>query len=305
MEVCLSNESTYVYLLQPNGKSLLFLIDTGASISLVKEKVVLGDKLIGSGVTVVGISGKSLRTRGTVRKHFRVKKSKFSFNFEVLPKESSSLKVDGILGADFFSEFGVDIKYSDYQLVIRELDISLPLLKKNAIVSRNIPPQSRCFIDIISTRDSEVCIENMQLADGVDLIGSIQKPTENLITVIVENNTFYNYFIDELELSFVEIGDVEILAFKQISEIRKQTGVEQNINTLSKVSNTNGSVSIEDRVHRVLEDFEDVVAKDGHVGPPAKTEQQEIFLKPFTTPRYIKQYRLPPSHRDVIARMGI
>lgn len=164
--------------------NLIFLVDTGASVSLIKNSS-LRHTIINSAqtVNVIGISGKSFKTLGSVKCKLRAHRFKSTIEFQVLP-DDNSLRVDGILGADFLSKHAVDICYSNNTLFINNCKARLPLLRSDTIQSTTLTPRSLSYVDIFTTHNEAVYVKNKKLSNDIYLIGCIQKPKCNKLTMV-------------------------------------------------------------------------------------------------------------------------
>jgi len=83
---------------------LLFLIDTGADVSLLK-----GDKVIGSTeydpegkVKVKGVDGSPIETHGVLEAKIELHDSSIAHSFQLVNRQVD-IPCDGILGRDFFA----------------------------------------------------------------------------------------------------------------------------------------------------------------------------------------------------------
>lgn len=274
---------------------LIFLVDTGASLSLIKHESI-GRALIDEKetVNVLGISGKPFRTLGSVKLKLKAKNFKSTLTLQVLP-QGNSLRVDGILGADFLKQYSVDVCFSTMSLLIKKCNARLPLLRADTVSSQTLPPCSLCYVDIVTRHTDTVCINTKKLKDDVYLIGCIQKPRENVLTLVFENNTFHSWHVDELKLDFERFDDN---AYK----VNFLHSCSDNFCTVGKVSdfNVDNDESTTQLMNKIFSEYDDLMATKDDTRP-AQVPSQSIFLKPYTVPRYIKQYRLPPSYREIIS----
>ena len=162
-EVVLSINANAVYVefVNKRGKKFLLLVDTGATVSVVKVESIPSQKIqTERKILLHGVSGDPIETCGIVHLNLFSKHFNFSFDFKVLPPDCSSLKVDGILGADFLVKFAVDTCFSDWTLTFRNMNIKLLLLRHNQINSVTLPPKTRSYIKILTDQEQDVFIND-------------------------------------------------------------------------------------------------------------------------------------------------
>lgn len=272
------------------SKSFILLVDTGAAVSLLCKEIV-SDRSIDphNAIKVKGISGKPFVTMGSTKVKFDGRNFKGTVDFQVLPP-SSGIKVDGILGTDFLSQHNVDICFSDSSLIFNKYKTRVPLLYCDR-VTQTLPPQSICYVEMLTTQKVTTLIERHKFEKNIYLTECIQTPNYSKLTLVFENHSNSAYVVKNF--------------------CPTMQGLDDNFFVLNCVNDmaTNASVSkgsdlsddIEKRVSRLFTEYDDIIAK-GDVARPARTETQKIYLKPNTVPRYIKQYRLPPSYSETIAK---
>lgn len=312
------DNSTYINL-ENNGKSFIFLIDSGASVSVIKhESLSLYDKFDEEKkLEVLGISGQPFLTLGRFRATFRVKKFKFSFNFHVLPEGKSSIRADGILGSDFLNYFEADLKYSSGELVInKNRMIRIPLLRRDH-VSLVLSPRSRNYIDFLTKRKSTTFTEGRELASGVFVHSNIQTPKHGVLTLIVDNNNFYSYDMTNYEPTLTDYDEAKqeksmtmnclfdsanFCTVNVMNDKKSKNAMNENrVDDIMKQLCTNDmSDVVISKLRKVCSDYAEVFNLEGDGIGTAKDFKHKIFLKPHTVPVYVKQYRLPPKHRDII-----
>lgn len=283
-------QQLYVKLFR-KGKPFVFLIDTGASISLIKHSAIGTQSQLNSEdkIKVIGIAGTPFSTLGSIDLKFNSKNFHFYINLQVLP-ELTSLKADGILGSDFFNRFNADICFSTSEIVLNTSNARLDIFKTNT-VTRTLPPSSLCYVEIFTSHTDTVCINIKELAKDVYLIGCIQKPRDNTLTLAFENNTFHPYEINNL------IIDIE--AFNESAYTVNTINKNDSSSTTLTFSQYENNEPVESIIQNILQKYNDLIADAAN--SQAKLPEQKIYLKPHVTPRYVKQYRLPPNYRNIIS----
>lgn len=99
---------------------------------------------------------------------------------------------------------------------------------------------------------------------------------------------------------YIHSGSIELEKYdKNAYDIHYIGLCDAVVGKVSDITYTNDD-SVECIVKNIISDYSDLIANEENTGP-ADLPDQKIYLKPDTTPRYIKQYRLPPSYREIIA----
>ena len=286
------------------GKKFLFLIDTGAHVSVIREEVIENCKVNRlNKIRVKGITGESFHTLGSVVFKLFAKNFKFSQKLQVLPEQQSSLSVDGILGMDFLTAHNVTLDFANWVLEIntKTKTITLPLLLHDRILSKTIPPYSRSNIQILTKHTSSVYIAEQQLSDNIFILGCIQDPIDNTLTLTIDNLDNAAFTVHNFKPSMFTLDEVQVHTLQ--NDNKEKTTESKNVNKVNfnelKVDGLTPEVAT--LVRDICKKFSDIFHVEGHVDKPAKGFAQKIFLKSNAVPRYVKQYPLPPAHRKIIA----
>lgn len=304
--ISVSNNAAYVRLYNKWGKLFIFLIDTGAHISVLKEealgiiKVNEGDK-----VKIKGISGNQFDTIGSVKLKLSANR-RFNFcqTLQVIPKSCSSFNSDGILGADFLTAHNVDIKFSNWTMIVNEPKrATIALLQYDQILYKSLPPYSRCHIQMLTNHNTSVYVEEACLNDNVFLHGCVQNPVNNTLTLTVDNLSHTPTPLKEFIPTIFTLNDCNVYTRKEKNiHNEEKCSNDKFLTELEPQLNLNGlSPQIAAIVKKVCKQFASIFHSDNEIDLPAKDFVQKIFLKPDAVPKYVKQYPLPPTNRRVIA----
>ena len=281
--------NTPYVILYHKGIPFYFLIDTGASISLVREDSLPKGYIINKGerIKVKGISGPSFYTLGTIQIKFSHKTFHGKHSFQVLPADNS-IQVDGILGTDFLKQHSADINFSNNSIILNRSHSTLPLLLNDTISGQSLTPRSISYIDIMTTQTKTLYIPHKQLATNVYVAGCIQAPKDGRITVTIENYSNNTFKLKDYVVEYETYDDNNYDQQIFFTHYEDPDSTFTDSDTIGMMTKT------------ILEQYSDLFATDEATNA-AKVQAQQIHLKPHTVPRYIKQYRLPPSYRAIIA----
>lgn len=107
-----------------NGQRELFLIDTGASVSML-DKTFCDDAGIyyaASGVEIIGVNGASVPQKLTGRIPFQLDSIPYSARFSVQDmtslRRAAGRNIKGLIGSDVLSEYHISIDFKNYELKI-------------------------------------------------------------------------------------------------------------------------------------------------------------------------------------------
>ena len=107
-----------------NGQRELFLIDTGASVSML-DKTFCDDAGIyyaDSEVEIIGVNGASIPQKLTGRIPFQLDSIPYSARFSVQDmtslRRAAGRNIKGLIGSDVLSEYHISIDFKNYELKI-------------------------------------------------------------------------------------------------------------------------------------------------------------------------------------------
>ena len=121
-----------------------FLIDTAASVSLIKENIVpSGSVVLPCNLQLHGISGSKIQVLGQSDLHLHSRSASVRQNFKICPK-SIHLQQDALLGADFLLEHNVTIDFPTRTLRFGNNQVNMAILRGPAlsifVTQHSVPP---------------------------------------------------------------------------------------------------------------------------------------------------------------------
>lgn len=131
-----TNDLTYIHFECPTSKSkdkvLKFLVDTGASISLVKSASLNHYEITNHNpITLNGLSPNApLQTLGETNLELVFRNSKIRTNFHVLDSDSN-IPFDGLIGDDFLRSQNAKIDYAKSTIILNCVSIPMPLYRNS------------------------------------------------------------------------------------------------------------------------------------------------------------------------------
>lgn len=187
-----------------------FLIDTGASSSLIKlEKLKLTKSKYNPTeiLTLNGLSANTpVKTIGSIVLNTRIHNKFLDIKFHIV-KQESNIPFDGLIGQDFLKQEGAEINYSQGFLKIKSLPFPVKLQlssKKENGNSYVLNPRSETVIqvDILNSGITQGICPEVVLYDGVYIAKAIVKvDSDNKALTTVLNTRNCEMRINKLKLT--------------------------------------------------------------------------------------------------------
>lgn len=283
------------------NRKYYFLVDTGASLSVIQSDTIPRNTIIHSDDTLINGIGGQIKSPGYVclklihhALNHKLSRTDFDHHFYVF--NNVPLKADGILGLDFLSKYGSNINLDTNVITLYKegMECCVPLSNEidytcNTLV---IPARSESihylFTDSESKHDSVILAK--QLTDEVFLAGSIVKVKNNKIPVKILNTSEQDVMLPAFQPQLYPLHQYDICEFNQCTKNTERVNKLLNSLQLNNL-NTEEQSSIE----QICSKYADVFFLSGDQLTTTNIYEQTITLKANTSPVYVKQYRLPQA----------
>jgi hypothetical protein len=210
-----------------NEDELLFLIDTGADISLLK-----GNKLIGTTeydpekrVKVKCVDGSPMETYGVLEAKVELCNSSVAHGFQSVNKQVD-IQCDGILGSDFLQRANAKICYAsqtitlngeEYKMVNKIEQFGTRKPNEQKIGQIKLPPRTETIVRVPVKPGLPLGITNRcELREGVIIAASLTKVTNGyaMTSILNTNDTEVTMQeplveLDEIDLNWDRDGSTE------------------------------------------------------------------------------------------------
>jgi len=294
-----------------NTKAIKWLLDTGASLSVIEEELfnqlnIPKRKVPDPFRTVTGATGHSLQLLGTYLIPLTIPR----YGTVVYPiTVAKVLPTKAILGNDFLKKYGVIIDSSTGKHVIKGLQTSILVLNKDTF----IPPMSGKLVKLKPLTNScelplgtQGVIENKANTDNTYEILEVMTTVsqEGLVTTAITNNTHTELRIPKgTELATMEPIRLAtpfstILNNIQKQETDKPISNKKN-NLIRKLAKIEGSPEFRDKCLQLLMQYHTCIS-EGPYDLGRTSFMQHTIYRDHTRPIHIKQFRLPWEHRQHI-----
>lgn len=176
---------------------LKFLVDSGASISLIKYCKVPSKVEISKSnrMTLFGVDGK-IDNRGIVHLNMRAGKLNKYQRFCVI--DEIKCDVDGILGVDFMRDIGGQVDFKNDCIRVPDLNLKIEMHNINAI-KEFIPQRCEKFVEIECHEKCDLVVMAGEVCEGVFTAGMIVRPIEGKIHVKVMNVNEYEVNVNNFK----------------------------------------------------------------------------------------------------------
>lgn len=241
-----------------------------------------------------------------MKERFFIGRFRFSHDFDVFEKIDLNLKVNGILGSDFLSKYNAQIDYSNFKLTLNKTFKS-QMFRFDEVIDRELQPSTLSYIQVPTRHTGQICVLGNEIRPGVKVVSSIQNVKDSAYTLVISNENEYAYHLKKFSPNVQTLCEYDIFSADE-QHVTHSVNVYETVTSddrvrkiLSKVKISGMSKRSKANLHDILAEFSDVFSVEGDSLGNVKNQQQEIFIKKGSVPRYVKQYRLPPAQQEIIA----
>jgi hypothetical protein len=281
---------------EEKGVELKFLVDTGATFSVLRSKYVSkAAKVIPIKSKVQGIAG-SLNTEGKIKLKLCLGKFIETHEFHIL--ENIPLEAHGILGATFFEKFRAIINYETLNMAIsiQSEKVLLPLWAKKRF-KINLTARTESFQCCFTNATEESVILPEEITEGVFLAGALVLPREGKIFVKILNTREENVEISNYFPKLVTTGEYVKHDFSPVGVSKAR------IEELLKTLDMEGLNTEEDKAIRVIcSKFSDIFHLKNDKFTHTHIYKQSIALKPNAQSVFMNPYRIPHSQKEEVKK---
>lgn len=274
-----------------NNNTLKFLVDSGASVSLIKScfipKGTIGWK---SEIILHGVNGR-INNRGCVNLEIEIEKVRVAQQFVVV--DEIVCDVAGIIGIDFLKREGAVIDFAEQWIKIREESCQIPMQGVN-VVSTIIPRRCERIVEVEVDCVGDVVVLPRQVAAGVFVGGMIVREKDGKIPVRIMNVNECDVKLNNYRPSVASIDEYDCVGFENDKNRYNAKRVEEVLDSVDlKHLNDDERLTIQ----KVLAQYNDVFHLPQDKLSVTGLFQQTISVPEGSNPTYIKPYRLPHSQK--------
>ena len=267
---------------------LFFLLDTGASISVIFSNYLDPKEVINRNkqITINGIAG-STKSIGSC--DIALSYENITIYHEFLVMRDLGYGMNGIIGSDFLEKYSAIINFEKFNLslcVNGEL-VTIPL--ESRIDSYDIIPPRCEIIKHFWIDDSDDCVVlSQEVSEGVFTASTIARPKSHMIPVRLLNTNDREIKIKNFRPKTRKLEEFELYHLEKnsisLDRVNKLLDVI-NISTLNKEE--------KDSIQKICAKYADVFLLENDPVTVTNICKESITLKQDTKPVYVKPYRLP------------
>lgn len=285
-------------------QSFIFLIDTGASLSIIKDSSIpqiYTDEIHREFVRITGIGGQTT-TEGYVRMILHYKNITFAHKFHIfkeLPKN-----IDGIIGQDFLIRYGALIDFEKKTLTVQKKEyyeiIPMNLYSLEAVnKAYNIKLPARCekIVEINTNYRNDCVIKANEVCKGVFVANSLSKCSNGKIVIRLINTRETEVVLHCLTPEIQPLEDYNCYTFEEANKDGKRV---RKLLEMLKLDKMNNEEKLE--ISKICAKFADIFHLPGDKLNICNLYEQKIHLKTGVSPVYSKPYRLPHAQKTEIKK---
>jgi len=287
-------------------EELLFLVDTGADVSLLK-----GSKLVGTAefnpderIKVKCVDGSPIETHGAIEVKIGLGSKSVTHSFQLVGKQVD-IPCDGILGRDFLQRARAKICYETrtvilygekYEMVDKAEKWGRQGIKAGQI---RLPPRTESIVRVpVAPGSPQVGITSKrELQEGVILAATLAKVVDGYVLTSVLNTKEIETEVPE---PVVELDEIEPEWEKCCSAEFEPQDREGDI--LSQLRLEHLNTEEQKSLIAACSDFADIFYLPGDKLTSTGAAQHSISIEPGTEPINTRPYRLPEAQKGEVKR---
>jgi len=277
---------------QEAEKRVNFLFDTGATVSLLKLKMLKDNtRIYEEKIKLTGITGHSITTIGKTYATILLTNEIIKHPIYIV-KDENSMEYDGILGADFIRKNKISCNYGTKEVRIGSTSFKL-------FPYRRITLKPRCetIVQVIANRNTIGITQAEETSPGIFIGSCLVEPQEFVCPVSILNTTESEA---EIQVPQIIIEEVAIDAFpmncikaKAVSD--PLVSREEKIKDLLRTNHLNSEEK--KALINICTEFSDIFHLEGDPLTYTTEIEHEIITKTNSSSVNIRPYRLPEKHK--------
>ena len=278
------------------------MLDTGASLSVIKSEALPQHVEVHENNTVVNGIGGQIRSQGHVYLTLHTKNyESFRHKFHIF--KNLPLKVDGIIGLDFLCCYksSISLNSNTLTLYVNDRKCFIPIYETPDYTSNYlfIPARSESlhYVAVNSDLKGDCVICTRELGKDLYLGSAIVRIKDGKIPIRVLNVGSSDVQLPKFSPEVESLHNYTICMFNKDESNAKRANI---MSSLLKLDHLN--LEENKSIHAICKKYVDIFYLPGDRLNTTDIYQQSITLKPNVSPIYVKPYRLPQSVKPEIQK---
>lgn len=276
----------------------VFLVDTQADISIIKESCIadIGEVDESEIIDIRGVTDGLTESLGIIRAELIVKNHYLPQTLHMVP-DNFNIGADGIIGKDFLKNYRCNISYENMLLSATVDNELIEIQLHDGPDSESVVLPARCEvmrqIKLMPCDSGARFVEAQQISGGVMIARAIVDSHDPIVRIINTTST-----VQILKLRAIETESLSNYKLYKIDAVQRNKTRTQHL--LTEISKNTPTQHL-DKILTLCKEFDDIFALEEDKMTVNNFYTQKFRVKD-STPVYVKNYRLPFSQRDEIAR---
>jgi len=273
-----------------------FLLDTGATLTLVKIGNLKGDtKMRDERIALTGVTGHKIYTLGKIRATIPLGEHKIRHTMYVV-KDDFPIDYEGILGIDFLTKQQAKCDHGKKKLRIGDVTLKLHPHQKMLLAAR-----SETIVQAITDKNSLGIIKSEETKPGIFIGNCLVEPEEYACPVSVINTTEEPVEITTplVTLSEMQVSDrMSVLTLQKSDNADSVQARRERLIKQLRLDHLNSEEK--GTIKGICEDFCDIFHLEDDKLTYTTAVAHEIATKVDSAPVNVRPYRLPEKHKKEV-----
>jgi len=277
-----------------------FLLDTGATLTLIKVGHLKGDTLIREKqLALTGVTGHKIYTLGKIRATVTLGKREIRHTMHVV-KDDFPIDYEGILGIDFLTKQRAKCDHGRRQVRIGDETFKLHPFKKMTLT-----PHSETIVQAVANRNRIGIVSSEETKPGIFIGSCLVEPKDYTCPISIINTTKESVEITTplVTVDEIRVSDRASILALQHAEYENYESIEERKDNLRKQLRL-GHLNREEKraVEEICEDFCDIFHLEKDILTCTTAIAHEIKTRVDSAPVNVRPYRLPEKHKEEVNR---
>jgi hypothetical protein len=293
-------------------KELLFLLDTGADVSIINSKKIIGTTTFDPQrkIRLKSVNGAIVETHGVVEANILEDSISIPVELQLVSKQVD-LEGDGILGKDFLQKMKAQICYGNNSVKFngKHMCFEKVLVRKNqvrrqdrdsSIKTITLPKRSETIVKLpveVDDNQKEGILDKCEIKEGIYVANSLITVRDGYVITSILNTNEHAVEIPEPKLKVSKFEGSVGTGEQGVKRYR-----DRKPEVLSKLRFDHLNREEKAMLEQTCSDYQDIFYLPGDELSSTNAVKHSITVVPGTTPINTKSYRLPEAQKAEIEK---